>query len=84
MVFDRFKHTSIPNTVVFSLTELGKTESEKYMGTPKDRVLNALDEHGASNITQIANNSGLRRTSVESIIKILRRGGYVHSVKGEE
>lgn len=84
MVFDRFKRATIPNTVVFSLTSLGKQKAEQYAGSPKDRVLVCLDENGASTLKDICENTNLRRATVEILVRQLIRGGLIHSVKGEE
>lgn len=75
---------TIPNTVVFSLTSSGAQKAEQYQGTPKDRVLVSLSENGASTIKDICDDTGLRRTTVEVIVRQLLRGGMIHSVKGEE
>lgn len=83
--FNRLSPTraTIPNTIVFTLTATGKSKAEEYRGLPKDRVLVSLDENGASTIKDIADDTGLRRTTVEIIIRQLLRGGLIHSIKGE-
>lgn len=82
--FNLVSKKTIPNTIVFALTTSGKQKAEQYGGTAKDKVLVSLDENGSSNIKEICENTGMSRATVETCVRILQRGGYIHSVKGED
>lgn len=69
---------------MWTLTERGSKEAEQYGGKASDKVLNSLAENGSSTIKDICDDTGMKRTTVEILIRILKRGGMIVSVKGEE
>ena len=79
-----FGRTTVPASATFALTPLGKEKAEQFGGDPKSRVVIAIEELGPSPVKDIVQETGLRRGQVESIIKQLSRGGYIHMVRGEE
>lgn len=76
------RKTRIPPNAAFRLTQEGREKLQEFSGDPKSRILVALETHGSSDISEIANASGLNRGQVERFIPILVRGGYISYISG--
>ncbi len=82
--FFRNKKT-IPPNATFRLTQEGKEKVQEFNGDPKHQVLMALETKGTSDVAEISAASGLSRGSVERLIPVLSRGGYIqyiHAAQG--
>ena len=80
-----FNRTSIPNSITFTLTPIGKMRAEDYNGDAESRVLVAIEENGGScNIAEICAHTGIGRGKVERTLIHARKGGKVHAIRGEE
>ena len=81
-LFDRLRRGrgSIPASATFRITENGRDKLQEYSGDPKSRVLIALEARGTSDITEIAEASGMSKGQVERLLPTMVRGGYVQYV----
>jgi len=78
-LFDRMRRGSkaIPANATFRLTESGRDKLQEFSGDPQSRILVALETRGSTNISEIAQASGLSRGQVERLVPTMVRGGYV-------
>ena len=76
--------TSIPNTLTFTLTSLGKAKAEDYNGDAETQVLVALEENGPSNLSDLCGYTGLGRNRVAGVLRKALKSGKVHSIRGDD
>ena len=69
--------TGIPSSMTFMITNVGREKSTEYTGDVESRVLAVLENRGSMNVGEIARNTQLPRSKVESVIPKLVLGGYV-------
>ena len=69
--------TGIPSSMTFMITNVGREKSAEYTGDSESRVLAVLESRGSMNVTEIARNTQLPRSTVEKTIPKLVQGGYV-------
>lgn len=68
---------TIPRNAMFRLTQSGAEKLADSDGTPKYRVMVALETRGTSTVDEIADTSRMSRGSVERTIPVLISQGYV-------
>ena len=79
------KKTVVGTNGTYGLTPLGKTKAEDLtISGAKGQVAAALNENGASSITDIAEETRMSPERVKNTLKILIRNGYVRKVNTEE
>lgn len=78
------RHSHIPPSATFTLTQVGRKKVQEFSGDPKSRILVALETRGTSDIDEISKASGLSRGAVERMIPAMIRGGYIQYVRGGE
>ena len=76
--------TSIPNSLTFTLTPLGKMKAEDYNGDNETKVLVAIEENGPSNLTELCAHTGLGRNRIAGVLRKALKSGKVHTIRGEE
>jgi len=78
------RSTSIPNSVTFTLTPLGKMKAEDYNGDAETQVLVAIEENGPSNLSELCAHTGLGRNRVAGVVRKALKTGKIHKLAGEE
>jgi predicted transcriptional regulator len=79
--FLKGNHVSSSTTV--GLTEIGKRKACEMNSTgPAFDVLNTLNDKGPSNVTEIAQDTGLDHNRVSAVVQSLKKSGYVREMGG--
>lgn len=81
-LFDKMRKRSrsVPASATFRLTEQGRDKLQEFAGSPKDKILIALETRGTSDMDEISQASGLSKGQVERMIPAMVRGGYIQYV----
>jgi len=81
-LFGRNKGRGIPQNATFRLTQEGRQKLQEFSGDPKSRILTALETEGSSDVSEIANASGISKGQVERLLPQMLRGGYIQYIGG--
>ena len=73
--------TRIPPSATFTLTQVGRKKVQEFSGDPKSRILVALETRGTSDLAEISQASGLSKGTVERLVPVLIRGGYIQYIR---